>query len=83
MQIELQNDDIIAFYSDGIPEAKNAEDLDYGYSRLENLIVQNREEDIDHISNEIIKDLTLFSKDHSQHDDITLVLLKWKSKEEK
>jgi len=81
MQIVLQNGDIIALYSDGIPEAKNSEDKDYGYSRLEQLIMQNRNKQIDQISNEIIKDLTLFSKDHSQHDDITLVLLKWKSKD--
>lgn len=80
MQIEMQNGDVIVLYSDGIPEAKNAEDRDYGYERLEQLIYSNREKSIDYISNEIIKDLTVFSKDHSQHDDITLVLFKWISK---
>lgn len=77
MQIELKNNDIIAIYSDGIPEAKNSSDEDFGYDRFEKIILKNGEESLNHISNELMKELSLFSKDHSQHDDITLVLLKW------
>ncbi len=77
MQIELKNNDIIAFYSDGIPEAKNSKDEDFGYERFENIILQNGNKNLDEISNAIIKEVTLFTKDHSQHDDITLVLFKW------
>lgn len=77
MQIELKNNDIIAFYSDGIPEAKNSKDEDFGYERFENIILHNRNKSLDEISNAIIKEVTLFTKDHSQHDDITLVLFKW------
>lgn len=80
MQIVLKNDDIIAFYSDGIPEAKNSNDEDFGYDRFEQIIFQNREKSLDEISNILMHDLTIFSKDHSQHDDITLVLIKWKKK---
>ncbi|MEG8945975.1 GAF domain-containing SpoIIE family protein phosphatase [Rosettibacter firmus] len=79
MQIKLKDGDIVAFYSDGIPEAKNAEYKDYGYDRFESIIQKNCCKSIDEISNEIIKDLTLFSKDNTQHDDITLVLFRWNS----
>ncbi|MEW6196468.1 MAG: SpoIIE family protein phosphatase [Bacteroidota bacterium] len=79
MQIELTNGDIFAFYSDGIPEAKNAKDEDFGYARFENIIHQNRDKHLDQISNELMKNITIFTKDHAQHDDITLVLFKWKS----
>jgi phosphoserine phosphatase RsbU/P len=79
MQIELQNNDIIAFYSDGIPEAKNSDDEDFGYERFENIILRNRNKSLDEISNQIMKEVTIFTKDHSQHDDITLVLFKWNS----
>ncbi len=79
MQIELTNGDIFAFYSDGIPEAKNAKDEDFGYTRFENIIHQNRDKHLDQISNELMKNITIFTKDHAQHDDITLVLFKWKS----
>jgi phosphoserine phosphatase RsbU/P len=77
MEIKLKNNDIIVCYSDGIPEAKNAAQEDFGYERLEELILKNSDKSLDGISNIIMKDLSLFSKDHSQHDDITLVLFKW------
>ncbi|MBS3945760.1 MAG: SpoIIE family protein phosphatase [Melioribacter sp.] len=80
MQIVLKNDDILAFYSDGIPEAKNAGDDDFGYERFEQIILQNKNKNLDEITNILMHDLTLFSKDHSQHDDITLVLIKWNRK---
>lgn len=77
MEINLKNNDILVFYSDGITESKNSEMEDFGYDRLENLIHEFRERDVDTIANEIMKELTLFSKDNSQHDDITLVIFKW------
>lgn len=77
MQIDLTNSDLIAIYSDGIPEAKNSKGEDFGYERFENIILQNRKKSLDEISNSIITELTQFSKDHAQHDDITLVLFKW------
>jgi len=80
MQIVLKNDDILAFYSDGIPEAKNARNDDFGYERFEQIILQNKNKNLDEITNILMHDLTLFSKDHSQHDDITLVLIKWNKK---
>lgn len=80
MQIVLKNDDIVAFYSDGIPEAKNANHEDFGYDRFERIILQNKNKSLDEITNILMHDLTLFSKDHYQHDDITLVLIKWNKK---
>jgi serine phosphatase RsbU (regulator of sigma subunit) len=77
MQIKLKNNDIIAIYSDGIPEAKNSRDEDFGYERFEKIILHNKNKSLDEISNLLMQELTLFSKDHAQHDDITLVLIKW------
>ncbi|NJD23107.1 MAG: hypothetical protein FIA82_10640 [Melioribacter sp.] len=77
MEIQLKNNDIIICYSDGIPEAKNHKEEDFGYDRLDNIVLNNREKSLDLISNEVMKELSLFSKNHSQHDDITLVLFKW------
>ncbi|MCX7798378.1 MAG: SpoIIE family protein phosphatase [Melioribacter sp.] len=77
-QIQLKKGDIIVVYSDGIPEAKNANYEDFGYERFEKIIQRNCNKTLDEISNEIIKELTIFSKDNTQHDDITLVLFRWK-----
>jgi len=51
---------------------------DYGYNKFENVILENKAEDPDRIANEIIKDVSTFSVSSEQHDDITLVLIKWK-----
>ena len=53
---------------------------DFGYERFENIILQNKDKSLDEITSVLMHDLTLFSKDHSQHDDITLVLIKWTKK---
>jgi phosphoserine phosphatase RsbU/P len=77
MEIQLKNNDIIVCYSDGIPEAKNSLEEDFGYDRLESIILQNCDSNLDTISKNIMKELSVFTQDRSQHDDITLVLFKW------
>jgi serine phosphatase RsbU (regulator of sigma subunit) len=81
MEIQLKNNDIVVCYSDGIPEAKNSAGEDFGYERFERIISENCGKTLDEISNLVMRELSLFSKDHSQHDDITLVLFKWKQKQ--
>ncbi len=80
LEIQLKNNDIVICYSDGIPEAKNNLEEDFGYDRLDSIVAANFEKGLDQISNEIMKSLTVFSKNHSQHDDITLVVFKWNKK---
>lgn len=79
MEIKLKNNDIIAFYSDGIPEAKNSKMEDFGYERFDSLLLSNCGKSLSEMTNIIMKEISLFSKDNSQHDDITLVLFKWVS----
>ena len=42
--------------------------------------LKNNETSAHEMAKRVIKEVTLFSKDHSQYDDITLVILKWKQK---
>lgn len=81
MEIQLKNNDIIICYSDGIPEAKNALGEDFGYDKFEKIISENCSKNLDEISNLVMRELSLFSKDHPQHDDITLVMFRWKQKQ--
>ncbi len=80
VEIKLQDDDIIVLYTDGITEAKNKELEDFGSTHFEKILVDNSDKNADEISNRVIKEVTLFSQNNSQHDDITLVILKWKQK---
>lgn len=79
MEFYLDNDDILVCYSDGITEAKNANYEDFGYKRLEEVLKNNSNGNTDTIANEIMKEISLFTKDKSQHDDITLTIFKWKN----
>ncbi len=80
MEIQLENDDIIVLFTDGINESKNSQNEEFGYSRLQQLIKENSEISTDDLSGKIIKEISLFTKGNTQHDDITLVIFKWNFK---
>ncbi len=79
-EIDLKDNDTIILYTDGITEAKNNELDDFGERRLSKIVIDNANLSADDIANRIIHDVTIFSSSHSQYDDITLVILKWKQK---
>ncbi|HEX2865812.1 MAG TPA: GAF domain-containing SpoIIE family protein phosphatase [Ignavibacteriales bacterium] len=76
-EIKLKENDILLLYTDGIPESKNAEMEDFGYERLNKVILDNAGAPIDLISKRIMKEVAVFSQGKPQHDDITLVIFKW------
>jgi serine phosphatase RsbU (regulator of sigma subunit) len=79
MEIKLNNNDIITLFTDGINESVNENFEEYGYKRLEDIIKVNSELSVEDLSNKVMKSVSTFSMNNSQHDDITLVLFKWKS----
>lgn len=76
--INLRKNDLLVLYTDGITESKNKEMKDFGDELFEKILLENCNKNVDEISNKVIQELTLFSQNNSQHDDITLVILKWK-----
>ncbi len=80
IEIKLHNNDVIVLYTDGITEAKNKELEDFGSAHFEKILVDNSGCDTDEISNRVMHEVSVFSQSHAQHDDITLVILKWKQK---
>ena len=80
VELNLKDNDTIVLYTDGISEAKNNEDEDFGDYQFQKILLENNSKNADEITNSVLKEITLFSRDNHQHDDITLVILKWKSK---
>ncbi|MGA8264534.1 MAG: SpoIIE family protein phosphatase, partial [Ignavibacteriaceae bacterium] len=78
IEIKLQENDSIVLYTDGITEAKNIKMEDFGDRLFEETLLQAINDPPDVIANKVIAQVTDFTKDNSQHDDITLVILKWK-----
>jgi serine phosphatase RsbU (regulator of sigma subunit) len=77
-QIKLEKDDLLILYTDGITEAKNEKLEDFGINSLMKIVLENSEKNVDEIANKIVTGVTLFSESSPQHDDITLVVFRWK-----
>lgn len=77
MEIKLNNNDIVCLFTDGITEAQNKQLINYGMDRFQKLILNNKNNDVDNLANTIMQEISLYTKDHRQHDDITLVLFRW------
>ena len=80
IKIDLDENDTIVLYTDGITEAKNEKLDDFGEKYFTEILLENRNRHLDEISKKVIQEVSMFSHNHSQYDDITLVILKWKQK---
>ncbi|MFO7609471.1 MAG: SpoIIE family protein phosphatase [Candidatus Krumholzibacteriia bacterium] len=68
--------DILAVFSDGIPETVDAEDEEYGEDRFGKVVAARRLTALKDISAAALTDLALFRGDGEVGDDITLVMLR-------
>jgi phosphoserine phosphatase RsbU/P len=75
-EIRFNDNDILLFYTDGVTEAINSENDEFGEERLRNAVTKNSNKSPEEILDYIIKDIEGFAKGLSQHDDITLIILK-------
>lgn len=74
--IHLKSGDVIILITDGVIEAKNKNNDAYEQKRLMEVLStpkQNAQEFVDLL----LKDIQDFSKETEQHDDLTIVVLKW------
>ncbi|WP_426493111.1 PP2C family protein-serine/threonine phosphatase [Hymenobacter sp. 102] len=71
--------DVMVIYTDGIVEARNAAQEEYGEDRLLHILEQTYYLDADQIKEKILTDLNEFSKGQPMHDDQTLLVIKFKA----
>lgn len=71
--------DVMVIYTDGIVEARNAEQEEYGEQRLLDMLEQTFSMEADEIKEHILNDLAQFSAGQPMHDDQTLLVVKFKS----
>ncbi|MDD3626622.1 MAG: PP2C family protein-serine/threonine phosphatase, partial [bacterium] len=74
----LQQGDIFFMYTDGLTEAMNEAEEEFGLERVKEIILENSDKSSKKIVEEIIKDVESFRKDALQNDDITILCLKTK-----
>ena len=68
--------DLLLLYSDGITEAMNADEKEFGEIRLVDIIKENWNESVETIVNKILQAVRLFTGDSPQTDDMTLLIVK-------
>lgn len=74
--IEFKNEDVLVLYSDGVTEAMNFSEEEYGEVRFEDIIRRNLHLPAGEMIKEIFKDVDSFTKGAPQSDDITMVIIK-------
>ncbi len=72
---QLQSGDIFVLYTDGVSEASNADQEDFGTERIAEIVQQNRTRSAQEIVSAIVSGVTNFST-AEQADDITVVVVK-------
>jgi phosphoserine phosphatase RsbU/P len=78
--LQLEPGDIAVMYTDGVIEAMNDTDVEYGQQRFFDLLVTNRDKSPQEIIENTLADIEVFTGGHPQHDDITLVAIRVKER---
>ncbi|HZY45820.1 MAG TPA: SpoIIE family protein phosphatase [Anaerolineae bacterium] len=72
--IDLQSGDRLILYSDGITDAMDATEQNYGVPRLQKTIWQHRTDSVEKLADAIFSDVVSFEGGAPQFDDITLLV---------
>ena len=73
----IKSGDIIVTYTDGLVEALNEQGQQYSEDKLLALIAKNRNKSAKDIANLVKKDVKNFTGNETQHDDETLLIVKF------
>jgi sigma-B regulation protein RsbU (phosphoserine phosphatase) len=76
--IQLQKDDLILLFTDGVTEAKNPEDEEFSDEKLESEIKQIVNLSVDDILENVKRSVYDFANGAFQSDDITIIVIKVK-----
>lgn len=74
--IQLEKGDVLIMFTDGVVEAVNSNDSFYGDARLHKLISANCHLSPEDLVAVIMNDLETFSDGASQHDDMTMLVIR-------
>jgi len=74
--LQLESDDVLVAYTDGITEAENREGEFWGQKRLETVLRSSTHKTAEEIMHAILHEVSVFVNGHPQHDDMTLLVLR-------
>ncbi len=74
--LALERGDLIVMYTDGVTEAFNEQDENFGEERLTGFVLRNRTRPAGEIISGLLDEIRQFAGNAPQSDDITLVILR-------
>ena len=74
--IQLQSEDRIVMFTDGVTEAVDQKDEEFGEGRVQSLMEKTKNDSAQTVLDSIIAEVKTFSHGMSQADDITMVVVK-------
>ncbi len=77
-EIKFEKGDLLVIFSDGITEAMNIKDEEFGEERLIRAIKEKRSEDTNTIIDYIVKEIRKFAGKRPQNDDMTIIAIRRK-----
>ena len=72
----LDHGDLLVIYSDGIPEAANADEEEFGEERMAEIVLANKDNSAEEIKDCVLDAVSRHCQGMAQADDITLVVAK-------
>ena len=76
VKVKLLKDDLLLIYSDGVTEAMNEKNEEFGENRLLYVTLNASKEEPQKILEKIRTEIDVFRGEKPQHDDITMVVIK-------
>ncbi len=74
--VDLEPGDVLLAFTDGVSEAHDPNEEEFGEERLQDLLRKHAHLSVDDMSGQITTDLQTWMADAPQHDDLTFILLK-------
>jgi sigma-B regulation protein RsbU (phosphoserine phosphatase) len=73
---KLTPNNIVIILSDGITEAQNIEEVEFGYERVLDIIYRNQEATSKCILEQLFQEVSSYTQNQPQQDDITGIICK-------
>jgi sigma-B regulation protein RsbU (phosphoserine phosphatase) len=75
-RLQLSQGDLLMLYSDGVPEASDSREEDFGMDRVIEVLKNHRDRSAAELADLMMKTIDAFVGEAPQHDDITLMVMK-------
>ena len=74
--VDLRPGDVLMAFTDGVPEAQNPQEEEFGEERLKNLLRQSAHLPVGEMASTIARELKNWIDNAAQYDDLTFILVK-------